>query len=49
MPHNAYIVDGNYIIFGIILAALVIFNHRTNVMRLIEGKENKLDFSKFKK
>ena len=46
MPHNAYIVDGGYFIFGIILAALVIFNHRENVKRLLEGKENKLSFKK---
>ena len=49
MPHTAYLVDGSYVIFSILLAVLVIFNHRTNVKRLLEGKENKLDFSKFKK
>ena len=49
MPHTAYLVDGNYIIFGLVLAILVIWNHRENVKRLLEGKENKLDFSKFKK
>ena len=48
MPHTAYLVDGNYIIYSIILAILVVFNHRTNVKRLLEGKENKLDFKKFK-
>lgn len=49
MPSTAYIVPGNYIIFSIILAALVIFNHRTNVKRLLTGTENKLDFKKFSK
>lgn len=39
-----YLVPGNYIIFGIILAVLVIFNHRTNVKRLLTGTENKLSF-----
>lgn len=39
-----YIVKGNYIVFGIILAAFVIFNHRENIKRLLEGKENKLSF-----
>lgn len=43
-----YLVPGNYIIFGIILAALVIFNHRENVKRLLEGKENKLSFKSTK-
>ena len=46
--HTNYIVSGNYIIFGIILALFVIYNHRTNINRLLEGKENKLDFSKLK-
>ena len=37
--------------FGVILiswliAILVIFNHRTNIKRLKEGKENKISFSK---
>ena len=49
MPHTAYLVDGNYIAYSIIIAVLVIYNHRANVKRLLEGKENKLDFSKFKK
>ena len=46
VPHNAYIVDGNYFVFSLILAAFVIFNHRENVKRLLEGKENKLSFKK---
>ena len=41
---NNYLVPGNYIIFGIVLAILVIFNHRENIKRLLEGKENKLSF-----
>ncbi|MBR2241503.1 MAG: glycerol-3-phosphate 1-O-acyltransferase PlsY [Clostridia bacterium] len=37
-------IDGeyNYIIFGIAMAALVIFNHRSNIKRLYNGNENKL-------
>lgn len=49
MPHNAYLVDGNYIIYGILLAVLVVFNHRANVKRLLTGTENKIDFKKLKK
>ena len=37
-----YVVDGNYIIFGIIMAAIVIFNHRSNIKRIYKGEENKL-------
>ena len=48
MPHTSYLVDGNYIIYGILIAALVIFNHRANVKRLLTGTENKIDFKKIK-
>ena len=48
MPHTAYLVDGNYIIYSILIAVLVVFNHRANVKRLLSGTENKLDFKKFK-
>ena len=46
MPSTAYIAEGNYIAFSIILALIVIFNHRENVKRLLQGKENKLSFKK---
>lgn len=48
MPSNAYIVEGNYIVYSIVLAVLVIYNHRANVKRLLNGTENKLDFKKIK-
>lgn len=38
--------DFSFIIFGILLAALVIFNHRSNLKRIINGTENKLNFEK---
>ena len=44
--HENYLVPGNYVIFAIIMAVLVVFNHRSNVKRLLEGKENKLSFKK---
>lgn len=44
--HQNYIVEGNYLIFSIILALLVVYNHRTNLKRILEGKENKLSFKK---
>lgn len=45
---NGYIVEFDYsfIIFAIILAAFVIFNHRTNLQRILSGTENKLSFKK---
>ena len=45
--HEHYIINnGNYIIFGILLAALVIFLHRKNIQRMLAGEENKLSFKK---
>ncbi len=48
-----YLVGGKeahfaYIIFGIIMAVLVVFNHRENIKRLAEGTENKISFKKEK-
>ena len=37
-----YIVDGNYIIFGLIMAVIVIFNHRSNIKRIYNGEEHKI-------
>lgn len=45
--HEHYIVnEGNYIIFGILLAAIVIVLHRGNIQRILAGKENKISFKK---
>lgn len=41
--YENYIVEGNYFIFSLLLAAFVIFNHRENVKRILAGKENKLN------
>ena len=41
-----FIIPGNYFIYSIIIAAIVIFNHRANIKRLINGNENKLSFKK---
>lgn len=35
-----------YILFGIIMATIVVYNHRENIKRIFEGKENKLSFKK---
>ena len=43
-----YIADGNYVIFAIILAVLIVFNHRENVKRILAGNENKISFKKTK-
>ncbi len=41
-----YIVEGKYFIYSVIIAVIVIFNHRQNVKRLLNGNENKLSFKK---
>ena len=46
-----YIVPVNnwsYLIFSIIVAVLVLFNHRENLKRIFTGKENKISFKKVK-
>lgn len=46
---NYIVADSNnwsYLIFSIIIAVLVIFNHRENLKRIFTGKENKLSFKK---
>ena len=34
----------SYLVFSIIIALLVIFNHRANVQRILNGTENKISF-----
>lgn len=44
-----YVVPVNnwsYLIFSIIIAILVLFNHRENLKRIFTGKENKISFKK---
>lgn len=36
----------SYVIFGVIMAVIVIFNHRSNIKRIKNGTENKLSFKK---
>ena len=43
---DGFLIEGNYIVFAIVIALIVIFNHRTNIKRLIAGTENKISFKK---
>ena len=39
--------QGNtYFIYSVILAVIVLFNHRSNIKRLLNGTENKISFNK---
>ena len=40
--HEHYIVQGNFFVFSVIMAVIVIFNHRSNLRRILAGTENKL-------
>lgn len=45
LQSNFIITDGSgYLIYSILLAAIVIFNHRENIQRILSGKENKISF-----
>lgn len=46
LPDENFIVSGNYLVYSIIIAVIVIFNHRSNVKRLLNGTENKISFKK---
>jgi len=44
---NFIVTEGSgYFVYSIILAALVAFNHRSNIQRILNGTENKLSFKK---
>ncbi len=43
-----YIVSqgSGYLVYSIILAVIVLFNHRSNIKRILSGTENKISFKK---
>lgn len=41
-----FIVEGSYLIFSIILAVMVMFNHRSNIKRILNGTENRISLKK---
>ena len=46
--HTNYTISegSSYLIYSIILAVIVAFNHRNNIKRILNGTENKLSFKK---
>jgi len=44
--HTHYLVsDGSgYFVFSVIMAIIILFNHRTNIQRILSGQENKISF-----
>ena len=46
---NYIVSEGSgYLVYSIILAVFILFNHRSNIVRLFQGKENKISFKKSK-
>lgn len=42
-----YIAEGaNFTVFGILIAVIILFNHRANIKRLNNGTENRISFNK---
>lgn len=47
ITENYIVTQGSgYLIYSIILAVIVLFNHRSNIKRILAGKENKISFKK---
>ena len=47
LQSNFLVTEGSgYFIYSIIIAGIVIFNHRANIQRILSGKENKISFKK---
>ena len=47
LPVTAYfLLNEKYAIWGLALAIIAIYKHRSNIQRLLKGEENKLSFSK---
>lgn len=44
--HTNYLVPGNYLIFSIILAVFIAYNHRSNIKRILSGTENRIGAKK---
>lgn len=49
-PFLTYFLDGNIyrVLLSLIISIAVIIKHRSNIVRLVKGKENKLTFEKVK-
>lgn len=43
-----YYVDGSIVIFAILVASGIIYKHKSNIRRLIDGTESRISFSKNK-
>lgn len=47
-PFECYFLEPHFIYIGIVMAILVLYMHRSNIVRLIHGEEDNISFKKFK-
>ena len=48
-PFECYFLEPDFLWLGIIMAAMVVIMHRSNIVRLYHGEEDNISFSKLKK
>jgi len=46
LPFTAYCFDPGYLPFAVVMAVIVLFKHRKNIIRLVKGEEPKISFRK---
>ena len=49
LPAAMYFTASSYTVWALCLALIVLWRHRTNIVRLIRGEEPPMNFSKKKK
>ena len=49
IPAASLVFKRDFLVWSVIMAAIVIFKHRSNISRILSGTESRLDFSKYKK
>lgn len=47
-PFVCWFLEPDFLVYGIIMAVLVLFAHRSNIVRLIHGEEDKISFHRYK-
>ncbi len=48
LPVLCIFMHRGFTLYALVMAAIVIFKHRSNIKRIMDGTESKLDFSKYK-
>ncbi len=48
-PFECRLMEPDFFYIGLVMAALLIFTHRSNIVRLVRHEEDNIDFERFKK